>query len=220
MDGCVDLAGILRLQSLDQRVRRRPRRAVGPQFVPEPRREQAALSLVEGVGIGLEGLDLLHQSGDVAGKAVVLDRGRGLAEMIAVLDELGEGRGLVGAVMERRGRRVERRQRRRVEQRLHASVALGDIDDVAMDVVDRPPDKLSEVGSQRQRARCRSIRILDRCDLFIELVDDDVGVQIGEVVDLGVRRAQHLLHADEVGHDQVDLIRADATDLAGRCIVE
>jgi hypothetical protein len=47
-----------------------------------------------------------------------------------------------------------------------------------------------------------------------------VGVQIGEVVDLRIRRAQHLLHADKVRGDQVDLIRADAANLAGRCVVE
>ncbi|TMJ50219.1 MAG: hypothetical protein E6G85_18805 [Alphaproteobacteria bacterium] len=127
---------------------------------------------------------------------------------------------MVGTVVERSRGRVQGRQRRRVEQRLNAGIALGDIDNVAMDIVDRAPNKLSEIGSERQRARGRRIRVLDRCDLLIELIDDDVGVQIGEVVDRGVRRAQHLLHADQVGDDQVDLIRADAADLAGRCIIE
>src|SRR5262249_20392739 len=95
------------------------------------------------------GLDLLHQSGDVAGKAVVLDRGRGLAEMVAVLDPLRDERRLVRAVVERRGGRVQGRQRRRVEDRLHARVALGDIDDVAMDVVDRTPKNWPGVRPKR-----------------------------------------------------------------------
>jgi hypothetical protein len=79
---------------------------------------------------------------------------------------------------------------------------------------------LSEVRSGRQRAGCWSVGVLDGRNLLIELVDDDVGVQIGEVVDLGIRRAQHLLHADQVRDDQVDLIRADTTDLTGRCVIE
>ena len=62
-------------------------------------------------------------------------------------------RGLVRVVVERRGGGVQVRQRRRVEDRLHACVALRDVDDVAMDVVDRTPDELPEVGSERQRAR-------------------------------------------------------------------
>jgi hypothetical protein len=140
--------------------------------------------------------------------------------MVAVLDPLRDEGRLLRIVVERRGGSVQVRQRRRIEDRLHACVALSDVDDVAMDVVDRTPDKLSEVGSERQRARRRSIRVLDGGDLFIELVDDDLGVQIAEIVDLGNCRGQHLLHADEVGDDQVDLVRADATDLAGRCVVE
>ena len=83
-----------------------PDGAVGPEFVPEARRPQAALSLVEGIRIGRVGLDLLHQSGDVAGEAIVLDRGRGLAEMVTVLDPLRNERGLVRIVVERRGRSV------------------------------------------------------------------------------------------------------------------
>ena len=89
-----------------------------------------------------------------------------------------------------------------------------------MDVVDRTPDKLPEICSDCQRSRCRGVRVLDGCDLFIELIDDDLGVQIGEVVDLGNCRAQHLLHADQVRDDQVDLIRTDAANLTGRCVVE
>ncbi len=63
---CVDFAGIVGLQAVDQRVRRGARRAIGPKFVPEARRPQAALRLIEGVRIGLEGLYLLDQSGNVA----------------------------------------------------------------------------------------------------------------------------------------------------------
>ena len=206
------------LQALDQGIRRGTRGAVGAQLVPEARGIKAALRLVEGVRIGLEGLDLLHQRGGVPGKTVVGDRDRRLAEMVAVLDELREERRLRVIVVERRRRRVQRRKRCRIEDRLHARVALRDVDDVAMDVVDRTPDKLPEVGSERQRA-CRRVRILDGGDLFIELVDNDLGVKSAEVVDLRDRRAQHLLHADQVGDDQVDLVRANAADFAGGCIV-
>src|SRR5207253_10764862 len=45
---CGDLPGIVRLQTLDQRGRRRARRAIGPEFVPEARREQTALRHIEG----------------------------------------------------------------------------------------------------------------------------------------------------------------------------
>src|SRR5260370_1352963 len=61
------------------------RRAIGPKFVPEACRIEPALRLIEGVRIGFEGLDLLDQSGNVAGEAVILDRGRHLPEMVAVL---------------------------------------------------------------------------------------------------------------------------------------
>jgi len=114
---------------------------------------------------------------------------------------------------------VQGRERRRVKQRLHAGVALSNVNDVPMDIIDRTPDILSEICSQCKRARWGA-RILDGCNLFIELIDDDVRVQIGEVIDRGVCRAQHLLYADKVRDDQVDLIRADAADLAGRCVVE
>ena len=90
---------------------------------------------------------MLDQPGNVAGEAIVLDRGRHLPKMVTVLDPLRDKRGLVGGVVERRGGGVNGRQRRRVEQRLNAGIALGDIDDVAMDIVDRAPDELSEVGS-------------------------------------------------------------------------
>ena len=101
---CVDFAGIVGLQTLDQRVRRGARRAVGPEFVPEARRPQAALSLVEGARISRVGLYLLDQSGNVTGEAVILDRGRGLAEMVAVLDPL-RNKGRLGCIV------VERRRR-------------------------------------------------------------------------------------------------------------
>ena len=177
------------LQPLDQRGCRGARRAVGPEFVPEARRPQPALRLIERIRVSGVGLDLLHQSGDVAGEAVVLDGDRGLAEMVAVLDPLRDEGRLVRVVVERRGGGVQVRQRRRIEHRLHACVALRDIDDVAMDVVDRTPDELPEIGSERQRARGRGIRVLDGSDLFIELIDDDLGVQIAEIVDLGNCRA-------------------------------
>ena len=162
---------------------------------------------------------MLDQPGNVAGEAIVLDRGRHLPKMVTVLDPLGNKGRLGCVVMERCRRGVHGRERRRVEQRLNARIALSDIDDVAMDIIDRAPDKLSEIRSQYQRAGWR-VRVLDRCDLFIELIDDDVGVQIREVIDLGRCRTQHLLDADEVGDDQVDLIRADATNLTGRCVVK
>jgi hypothetical protein len=219
LDGRVDLAGILRMQAVDQRIRRRARGAVTAQLIPEPSRVQASLGLIEGVGIGLIGLDLLDQSGNVALEAVILDGGRHLPQMVTVLDELGQERRLCCIVVERRRRGVQRRKRRRVEQRLHARIALGDVDDVAMNVVDRAPDILAEVGSQDRRAG-RRIDILDRCDLFVKLIDDDMHVQIGEIVDLRICRTQLLLYANKIRDDQVDLIRANTADLAGRCIVE
>src|SRR5215471_20553231 len=88
-----------------------------------------------------------------------------------------------------------------------------------MDIIDRTPNILSEIRSQYQRTRWR-IRVLDRRDLFIKLINDDMRVQIGEVIDLGYGCAQHLLDADKVGSDQVDLIRADATNLTGRCVIK
>src|SRR5712664_4821014 len=106
--------------------------------------------------------------------------------MVAVLDPLRDKGRLVGTVMERRRGGVKGRQRRRIEQRLHTRVALRDIDDVPMDIIDRTPDKLSEIGSQYQGARWR-VRVLDRCDLLIELIDDDLCVQIAEIIDGGNR---------------------------------
>src|SRR4030081_3970366 len=120
--------------------------------------------------------------------------------------------------MERRRGGVDGWERRRVEQRLHTRVALSDIDNVPMDIIDRTPNELSEIRSQYQRARWR-VRVLDGCDLLIELIDDDLRVQIGEVIDRGNCRLQHLLYADQVRDDQVDLIRADAANLTGRCVV-
>ena len=159
------------------------------------------------------------QFGNVAGEAIILDRDRSLTEMVAVLDPLRDECCLVRTVVERCRRGIEGRERRRVEQRLHTRIALSDIDNVPVDIVDRAPDKLSEICSQYRRSRWR-VYVLDGCDLFIKLIDYDVGVQIGEVVDLGIRRAQHLLYADQVRGNQVDLIRADAANLAGRCVVE
>src|SRR4030081_4060167 len=121
--------------------------------------------------------------------------------------------------MERRRGGVDGWERRRVEQRLHTRVALSDIDNVPMDIIDRTPNELSEIGSQYQCSRWR-VRVLDGCDLLIELIDDHLRVQIGEVIDRGNCRLQHLLYADQVREDQVDLIRADAANLTGRCVVE
>src|SRR5262249_20316210 len=140
------------LQAFNQSLGRYAGGAVNPELVPETCRPQPTLGLVEGVGVVREGLDLLYQSGDIALKAVVGDGGRHLPEMVAVLDPLGDEGGLLRVVMERRGRQVQVRQRRGVEDRLHARVALRDIDDVAMDVVDGAPDKLPEIGSENQRA--------------------------------------------------------------------
>ena len=52
-----------------------------------------------------------------------------------------------------------------------------------MDIIDRPSDKLSEIGSQDERAG-RRVRVFDRGNFLVELIDDDVRVQIGEVVTL------------------------------------
>src|SRR5712672_3790171 len=139
--------------------------------------------------------------------------------MVAVLDPLRNKGRLVCTVMERCRGGVNGRERRRIEQRLHARVALSDIDNVPMDIVDRTPNKLPEIGSQYQGARWR-VRVLDGCNLFIEQVDNDLRVQIGEVIDRGNSRGQHLLHADKVRDDQVDLIRADAANLTSRGVVE
>jgi len=177
------------------------------------------LRLIEGVRIILEGLYLLDQSSNVAVEAIILDRGRHLPKMVTVLDPLSEKGRLGCIVMERCSGGVQGWQRRRVKQRLHTRVGLSDINNVPMDIIDRATNILSEICSQYQRT-CRRVRVLDGCDLFIKLIDDDVRVQIGEVIDLGVCRAQHLLHADKVRDDQVDLIRADAANLAGRCVVE
>src|SRR5438874_2633223 len=96
-------------------------------------------------GIGREGLDLLQQPSDVALEAIVRDRGRHLPEMATVLDELSEEGRLCRVVVERDGRGRQVRKRRRVEDRLDPGIALRDVDDVAMDIVDRTPDKLSEI---------------------------------------------------------------------------
>ena len=104
-----------------------------------------------------------------------------------------------------------------VKQRLHTRVAFSDVNDVPMDIIDRRRHMSNLFQCKRAR---RSARILDGCNLFIELIDDDVRVQIGEVIDRGVCRAQHLLYTDKVRDDQVDLIRADAANLTGRCVVE
>ena len=61
--------------------------------------------------------------------------------------------------MERCGGGVEGRERRRVKQRLHTHVALSDVNNVPMDIIDRTPDILSEICSQCERARW-SARIL------------------------------------------------------------
>src|SRR5882762_4344636 len=104
--------------------------------------------------------------------------------MVTVLDPLRDKGGLVHSVMERCRGGVHSRERRRVEQRLHTRIALGDIDNIAMDIIDRTPNKLSEICSQYQGARWR-VRVLDGCDLLIELIDDHLRMQIGEVVDRG-----------------------------------
>ena len=88
-----------------------------------------------------------------------------------------------------------------------------------MDIVDRTPDKLAEIRAQDQRAGCRGCT-LDRGDLLVELIDDDLCVQIGEIVDMRRCRPQHLLYGGEVRDDLVDLIRSDTADHAGRCVVE
>src|SRR5262249_45851091 len=102
----------------------------------------------------------------------------------AVLDPLRDESRLVGIVVERRGGSVQDRQRRRVEQRLNTGVALRDVDDIAVDVVDGASDELSEIRSQYQGAS-RRIRVLDGGDLLIVFIDDDVGMQMGEIVDRG-----------------------------------
>jgi hypothetical protein len=139
--------------------------------------------------------------------------------MVTVLDPLSDKGRLVRTVMERCRGGVQGWERRRVEQRLNTGVALSNINNVPMDIIDRTPNKLSEICSQYKRAGWR-VHVLDGCNLFVELIDDDVRVQIGEVIDLGICRAQHLLYADKVRDDQVDLIRADAADLTSRCVVE
>src|SRR3981189_3101322 len=139
--------------------------------------------------------------------------------MVAVLDPLRNKGRLVCTVVERRRGGVNGRERRRVEQRLHARDALSYINNVPMDVIDTTPNELSEIRSQYQRARWR-VRGLDGCNLLIELIDDHLRVQIREVIDRGNCRRQHLLYADQVRDDQVDLIRADAANLTGRCVVE
>src|SRR5438045_5326953 len=117
--------------------------------------------------------------------------------MVTVLDELSEERGLLRVVLEWGGRCGQTRKRRRVEERLHARITLRDVDNVAMDVVDRTSDELAEIGSQDRRAG-RRVRTLDRGNFLVELIDDDMGVQVGEVVDLGICRTQHLLHSGEI----------------------
>src|SRR5712664_2831222 len=109
--------------------------------------------------------------------------------MVAVLEPFRDKGGLVGTVMERCRGGVKGRKRRRVEQRLHTRIALSDIDNVPMDIIDRTLNKLSEIGPQYQGARWR-VRVLDRCDLLIELIDDHLRVQIGEVIDRRNRRLQ------------------------------
>ena len=146
LGGCADLSGIVRLQTLDQCIRRRAGGAVRPQLVPETRRIQFALRLIESTRIGREGLDLLHQPGNVAIEVVVRDRGRHLPEMATVQDELSEEGRLYRVVLERGGRGRQVRKRRRVEDCPHPDIALRDVDDVAMNIVDRTPDILAEIG--------------------------------------------------------------------------
>src|SRR5258705_11335691 len=98
--------------------------------------------------------------------------------MVTVLDPLRNKGRLVRTVMERCRRGVNGWQRRRGKQRLHTRIALSDIDKVPIDDIDRTPKKLSEICSQRQRARGRSVRVLDGCNLLIWRIDDDPRGQI------------------------------------------
>src|SRR5712664_4959785 len=121
---------------------------------------------IEGARITRVGLYLLDQSSNVTLEAIIRDRLRHLPKMVTVLDPLSNKGRLVCTVVERRRGGVKGRERRRVEQRLHARVALSDIDNVPMDIIDRTPNELSEICSQCQCARCRRVRVLDRCDLL------------------------------------------------------
>jgi hypothetical protein len=116
-------------------------------FVPESRRPKAALRLIEAVRVILEGLYLLDESRNVTGKAIILDRDRRLPKMVTVLDPLSyEGR-LCCIVEEWCRGRIQGWERRRVKQGLNASVTLSNINNVPVDVIDRAPNKLSEIGS-------------------------------------------------------------------------
>src|SRR5215470_4260096 len=122
------------------------------------------------------------------GEAIILDRDRRLPEMITVLDPLSDKFRLVCIVMERCSGGVQGWERRRVKQRLNTRIALSDINNIPVDIIDRTPNKLSEICSRRNCAGCWSVRVLDGRNLFIELIDDDMRVQIGKVIDLGIRR--------------------------------
>src|SRR5436305_11033023 len=82
-------------------------RSVGAEFVPEPRRPQAALRLVEGVRIGGVGLDLRSEEHTAERQSRPHVVCRLLPEKIAVLNPLRHEGGLVGIVVEGRGRGVE-----------------------------------------------------------------------------------------------------------------
>ncbi|TMJ81983.1 MAG: hypothetical protein E6G79_14350 [Alphaproteobacteria bacterium] len=121
--------------------RRNPRHGI----VCPPPRNRLSITPVP-ARIGREGLDLLHQPGNVAIEVVVRDRGRHLPEMATVQDELSEEGRLYRVVLERGGRGRQVRKRRRVEDCPHPDIALRDVDDVAMNIVDRTPDILAEIG--------------------------------------------------------------------------
>ena len=140
---------------------------------------------------------MLDQSSNIAGEAIVLDRGRRLPKVVTVLDPLSKEGRLGCIVMERCSRGVQVWEGRWVKYRLKTGVALSDVDNVPLDVIDRTADVLAEICPQYWGIDWR-VCILDRCNLFVELIDDDVRVQIGEIVDPRHCIGQHLLHADKV----------------------
>src|SRR5689334_20595807 len=101
---------------------------------------------------------------------------------------------------------VQGRQWSRVEHRLQRRVTLGNINDVAMDVVNRTTDKLTQVSAE-DRGTNRRVGVLDGSNLLGKLVGNDLGVQGCEVGNVWKGRFQSLLHANKVGSDEIDLIR-------------
>src|SRR5262249_388007 len=157
-----------------------------------------------------EGLDLLNEGSRVVLEAAIGDGDCCLTEMIRILNKLGHKRGLRPVIMEGSCRCRERGQRSGIERSLQRRVTLRNVYGMAMNAIDGTAEKLGEVGAEDWGADLR-VGILDGSDLLAKLVGNDMGMQRGKIGDLGKGFVQPLLHAYEIRHYGVDLIRRDAS---------